>query len=162
MRNYIRHYHTIKSPTCLQLCAMTTHLWQSIHIGKLLRQYAEREGISQVRLAQMVNVANKSIFNIYSKPNINTDMLRRIGHALNVNFFEVIYKEEKKLNADLYGDNETNNQAMAAEAPAEYVAPREKSSVFAVIEIVDGQMVMKSVENSRSQAEQKVSRLKDE
>ena len=72
-----------------------------MHIGDAIRKELERQGKTVVWLADELSYSRTNIYKIFSKPSIDTIVLRRISIALQVDFFKICsddMKEYKKQN----------------------------------------------------------------
>ncbi|MBQ9558527.1 MAG: helix-turn-helix transcriptional regulator [Bacteroidaceae bacterium] len=65
---------------------------QPPHIGHLIRQEVERQGLTVVSLARMLSCSRTNIYKIFDRQSIDTDQLFRISSLLHTDFFH-IYSE---------------------------------------------------------------------
>ena len=63
----------------------------NIHIGSLIRAKAAERGISETKLALMINCHISTVHYIYERETINSEQLWKISIALNYNFFTETY-----------------------------------------------------------------------
>lgn len=66
-----------------------------MHIGDAIRKELERQGKTVVWLADELSYSRTNIYKIFSKPSIDTMVLRRISLALQIDFFK-IYSDDIK------------------------------------------------------------------
>lgn len=64
-----------------------------MHIGQLIRVELVRQHHSATWFAQALGCSRTSVYKIFEKSSIDTDLLLRICHILKVNFFQ-LYSEE--------------------------------------------------------------------
>ena len=64
-----------------------------IHIGKLIEEEMRRQERTPAWLAKKINCERPNVYYIFRQKSINSDMLMRISHALNHNFFLHYIKE---------------------------------------------------------------------
>ena len=60
---------------------------RSPHIGHLIRQEVERQGLTVVALARMLSCSRTNIYKIFEHRSIDTDQLLRISSQLHTDFF---------------------------------------------------------------------------
>ena len=60
---------------------------QPPHIGHLIRQEVERQGLTVVALARMLSCSRTNIYKIFDRQSIDTDQLLRISSQLHTDFF---------------------------------------------------------------------------
>ena len=65
---------------------------QPPHIGHLIRQEVERQGLTVVALARKLSCSRTNIYKIFDRQSIDTDQLFRISSLLHTDFFH-IYSE---------------------------------------------------------------------
>lgn len=58
-----------------------------IHISEIIKKILDDRDLKPSWLARRINCGQSCIYKILSKPNINTDTLRRISVALHYDFF---------------------------------------------------------------------------
>ncbi len=70
---------------------------ERLHIGNLIRQEVERQGITVVSFARMLGCSRSNIYKIYDHSSIDTEQLHRISSLLHCDFFraysEKLHKE---------------------------------------------------------------------
>ncbi len=60
---------------------------RNVHIGKIIKAKLKEQGRTSAWLAHQIPCTPNHLYKIYSKPNINTEMLVRISNLLEYNFF---------------------------------------------------------------------------
>lgn len=78
-----------------------------IHIGKLILQQVNAQGISKSELARRLNVSPQNVYNLLKRQTVQASLLKRISVALKFDFF-LVYEElekEKKLRRELLDKN---------------------------------------------------------
>jgi hypothetical protein len=65
----------------------------AVHIGEIIKKEMERQHMSEEVFADRINTSRSNVYNIYTRPNFNTEQLRDISKALNINLFNLISKE---------------------------------------------------------------------
>lgn len=68
-----------------------------IHIGQQIRLELIRQHHSVTWFAQAMACSRTSVYNIFDKSSIDTDMLLRISSVLQVDFFKAYSEELKKI-----------------------------------------------------------------
>ena len=61
---------------------------KDIHIGKHIKAKLKEQGRTTVWLAAQIPCTPNHLYKVYAKRSVNTDLLKRISHILNYNFFE--------------------------------------------------------------------------
>lgn len=74
-----------------------------MHIGDAIKKELEKQGKTVVWLADELSYSRTNIYKIFSKPSIDTMVLRRISLVLQIDFFK-IYSDEMK---ECKGQNST-------------------------------------------------------
>lgn len=64
-----------------------------MHIGKLIREQIEKQGITVVWFSEQLSCSRTNIYKIFEKSSIDTSLLVRISIILQYNFFNV-YSDE--------------------------------------------------------------------
>ena len=67
-----------------------------MHIGNLIREHLKEEGKTVVWLARELGCHRTNVYNIFEKPSIDTNMLRRISVIMKMNFFDYLQDETQK------------------------------------------------------------------
>ena len=65
----------------------TAKFVQPPHIGQLIRQEVERQGLTVVALARKLSCSRTNIYKIFDRQSIDTDQLLRISTLLHTDFF---------------------------------------------------------------------------
>ena len=65
---------------------------ERLHIGKLIRQEVERQGLTVVGFAHMLGCSRTNAYKIFDHTSIDTAQLLRISTLLHVDFFR-LYSE---------------------------------------------------------------------
>ena len=68
-----------------------------VHIGQLIRLELIRQHHSATWFAQEMSCSRTSVYKIFDKSSIDTDLLLRISEVLNVDFFKVYSQELEKI-----------------------------------------------------------------
>jgi len=64
-----------------------------IHIGAIIKQKVAERGISEVELSKLIPCHSSTIYNMYKRKSINTELLWNISVALDYNLFTDVYGE---------------------------------------------------------------------
>ena len=70
-----------------------------MHIGRRIKEVMDEQGRSVIWLAKQIDCERTNIYNIFSRKDINTNLLERISLELNHNFFKELsdgFKMKKK------------------------------------------------------------------
>ncbi|MBN8702475.1 MAG: helix-turn-helix transcriptional regulator [Bacteroidetes bacterium] len=59
-----------------------------VHIGEKIRQRAKELRMGPTELGKLVHTSKQNIAGIYKRKSIDAELLRKLSHALNYNFFE--------------------------------------------------------------------------
>ena len=62
---------------------------EPIFIGKIIKEELRRQERSVTWLSRKINCDRRNVYDIFSRPYIDTGLLLKISMALNVNFFAV-------------------------------------------------------------------------
>ena len=68
-----------------------------MHIGQLIRVELVRQHHSAIWFAQALGCSRTSVYKIFEKSSIDTDLLLRICDVLKVDFFKVYSQELEKI-----------------------------------------------------------------
>ena len=74
-----------------------------MHIGQLIRVELVRQHHSATWFAQALGCSRTSVYKIFEKSSIDTDMLLRICHVLKVDFFRIYSGELEKIKNNVNG-----------------------------------------------------------
>ena len=69
------------------------HFFVGIHIGKHIEAELRRQERTPAWLARKINCERPNIYYIFRQSSINTELLLRISHALNTDFFSLYSSE---------------------------------------------------------------------
>jgi len=75
---------------------------KDIHIGSIIRSKVEESSLSIAEFAERINRTRPTVYDIFNRKSIDTDLLIKISEALDYNFLQEVYLEkttEKKLPA---------------------------------------------------------------
>jgi len=89
-----------------------------IHIGKIIKEVANKKGVLDAKLSQILGCHPSNLINIYKRESIKTDLLWQISIALDYNFFAEIYG----LSLDLVLTNKTDYGTMNIAVSGEKVS----------------------------------------
>ena len=67
-----------------------------IHIGSLIQEEFKKTGISLTALAQKMDKERSTVYDIFRREKIDTDLLYQLSEILKVDFFSAFSKELKK------------------------------------------------------------------
>ena len=87
----------------------------NIHIGSIIKAKVEERGFTEVKLSKLLHCHLSNIYNVYSRENINTDLLWRLSIILDYNFFTEIYGISLNEKIDNKLDNSTTTIVFSAE-----------------------------------------------
>jgi transcriptional regulator with XRE-family HTH domain len=59
----------------------------SIHIGKIIKQKVEESGINKSEFSRRINTTPQNVYGIFKRKSIDTDLLDKISHVLDIDFF---------------------------------------------------------------------------
>jgi transcriptional regulator with XRE-family HTH domain len=59
-----------------------------IHIGKKIREVFESSGMSVSEFSRRIKTSRQNVYGIFKRSSVDTDLLMRIGKALNHDFFK--------------------------------------------------------------------------
>ena len=60
----------------------------STHIGNIVKSKTKNRGISVSELARRISTSRENIYSIFKRESIDTALLKKIGEALDYNFFK--------------------------------------------------------------------------
>lgn len=66
------------------------------HHGDIVRERFEQLGVSQAKVADKLGMSRQNMSNVLKRPSIHSDILKRLGDALEVDFFKLIYDEDER------------------------------------------------------------------
>jgi transcriptional regulator with XRE-family HTH domain len=69
----------------------------NIHIGSLIRQKQEEQGLSITEFAVAINCSRANVYSIFRRKSLDMEQLLRISKALKYDFIAEIYKPENKI-----------------------------------------------------------------
>ena len=71
----------------------------AVHIGEIIQKEVERLKWSEDYFADKIGTTRSNVYNIYKRPNFNTDLLRKISKELGINILQLVAKEmEEEMN----------------------------------------------------------------
>ncbi len=79
-------------------------MMKDIHIGSIIRAKLEESPLSIAEFAERINRTRPTVYDIFLRKSIDTDLLIKISEVLDYNFLQEVYLEkqtEKKLSASL-------------------------------------------------------------
>lgn len=65
-----------------------------IHIGEIIKVKFEASGLSVSEFAKRINCERTNVYNIFTRPNIDVELLISISEVLEYNFFNEYLKNE--------------------------------------------------------------------
>lgn len=68
---------------------------KKLHIGKLIQDKIQEQGISITEFARRINRSSQSIYHILRQPSIDTELLLEINKVLKHNFFAYYISERE-------------------------------------------------------------------
>lgn len=68
-----------------------------LHIGQLIKSELEKQERTPTWLAKKINCDRTNIYRIFDRESIDTALLSRISTALNRNFFEDLFLQQKEM-----------------------------------------------------------------
>jgi transcriptional regulator with XRE-family HTH domain len=63
-------------------------------IGKIIQEKLKASTITVVEFASLINVERSNVYHIFKRSSIDTEMLKKIGHILNYDFFQHFLEPE--------------------------------------------------------------------
>lgn len=70
------------------------HTMKNIHIGSIIRSKLEESSLSIAEFADRINRTRPTIYDIFNRKSIDTDLLIKISEVLNYNFLQEVYLEK--------------------------------------------------------------------
>lgn len=73
---------------------------KNVHIGSIIRAKLEESSLSIAEFAERINRTRPTVYDIFNRKSIDTDLLIKISEVLEYNFLQEVYLEdvpEKKL-----------------------------------------------------------------
>ncbi len=70
---------------------------EQLHIGKLVKAQFDNSNMTIVKFAKAINKSRNNVYDIFERSSIDTQLLDKIGHVLDYDFFQHYAKTEKKL-----------------------------------------------------------------
>ena len=68
-----------------------------LHIGQLIKSELEKQERTPTWLSKKINCDRTNIYRIFDRESIDTALLSRISTALNRNFFEDLFLQQKEM-----------------------------------------------------------------
>jgi len=84
----------IKEKKTLKFTNMKTT--KKINIGKLIKAQFDNSTMSIVNFAKAINKSRNNVYDIFERSSIDTDLLNKIGHVLDYDFFQHYTMPQKK------------------------------------------------------------------
>ena len=66
---------------------------KKVHIGRAIKEELDNQRRSVIWLAEQIGLTRRTIYDIFEKESLNSELIRLISNALNKNFFE-LYNEK--------------------------------------------------------------------
>ncbi|MDR1847002.1 MAG: transcriptional regulator [Bacteroidales bacterium] len=73
-----------------------------IHIGELIRQKVEEQGLSITEFARKINCERTDVYYIFKQQTLNTEKLNLISKVLNYDFINEVYMSQKQKESTTY------------------------------------------------------------
>ena len=70
---------------------------KDIHIGSISRSKLEESPLSIAEFAERINRTRPTVYDIFNRKSIDTDLLIKISEVLDYDFLREVYLEEKRL-----------------------------------------------------------------
>jgi hypothetical protein len=67
-----------------------------MHIGEKIQKRAKEMRMGPTELAGLINTSKQNIYGIFKRKSIDTDLLSRIGKALDFDFFQYYVKKSNE------------------------------------------------------------------
>lgn len=64
-----------------------------IHIGRIIKDELEKQGISKTQFAELLHTHRSNVYKVFEHSYINTDLLYRISLILDIDFFAFFSEE---------------------------------------------------------------------
>lgn len=71
---------------------------KEIHIGSIIRRKLEESPLTIAQFAEQINRTRPTVYDIFNRKSIDTDLLIRISEVLKYNFLKEVYLEKKDEN----------------------------------------------------------------
>jgi hypothetical protein len=68
------------------------------HIGEKIQDIATEKGVRPTDLARKIGRTSQSMYDIYRRPSITTDLLQQISEALDHDFFQYYHQVKQPVN----------------------------------------------------------------
>lgn len=68
---------------------------ENIHIGSIIKQKVKEQSLTIKEFADKINCERSTVYDIYERKSIDSELLIRISEALNFDFYSEIYLEKK-------------------------------------------------------------------
>lgn len=69
---------------------------KNIHIGSIIRNKLEESSLSIAEFAERINRTRPTVYDIFNRKSIDTDLLVKISEVLDYNFLQEVYLEKEK------------------------------------------------------------------
>lgn len=81
----------------LSLCLIDGgYTMKNIHIGSIIRSKLEESSLSIAEFAERINRTRPTVYDIFNRKSIDTDLLVKISEVLDYNFLQEVYLEKEK------------------------------------------------------------------
>ena len=70
----------------------------NIHIGDIIKQQIAKKSITIKEFAEMINCERTTVYNIFERKSIDSELLLKISEALNFDFYNEFYLNRKTNN----------------------------------------------------------------
>jgi len=67
------------------------------HHGQIIKQRIDQLGINQTKLADKLNMSRQNMSHVLKRQSIHNDLLKRLGEALETDFFKIIYEKDEEI-----------------------------------------------------------------
>lgn len=71
---------------------------KNIHIGSIIRCKLEESSLSIAEFADRINRTRPTVYDIFNRKSIDTDLLVKISEVLDYNFLQEVYLEKEQEN----------------------------------------------------------------
>lgn len=81
----------------LSLCLIDGgYTMKNIHIGSIIRNKLEESSLSIAEFAERINRTRPTVYDIFNRKSIDTDLLVKISEVLDYDFLQEVYLEKEK------------------------------------------------------------------
>lgn len=67
-----------------------------IHIGEIIKKTVKEKGLTVTEFGKRISTHRRNVYDIFKRESVDTELLQKIGKALEHDFFKYYYQDDNK------------------------------------------------------------------